>query len=301
MINTFLKEYRQYNEALEHAMHDGRVTTAEYARLAAGLLELLAKAEPEHVLYKSRLGECHHLDGYLRKAGEAYSQVLEQDPPLPVTEDDIRLMKRFCPVLLTQADEPFPLKDIVAIHHPELPIIGYHLFWEDDYDFPDDHEPCDHEEVWISYDPASESVTGVLCWFHSRVLSSESGVEEANQNGGRAVIRIEWGKHGSLLHGWEHMRVPLTGQTILEWLGDTYEQVKNGGRKPEHPLKKLWPSGFAGSWEQYTDFSVCVDPVERLDRKPLFFKTRWANAVMFIQAIHYNFHPKMEWPARFQA
>ena len=66
----------------------------------------------------------------------------------------------FAPRLVLVRGEFFPLKDIAAILHPEKPIIAYHLFWEDDLGFPSDNDPCDHEVVWIEYDPASLRVTG---------------------------------------------------------------------------------------------------------------------------------------------
>ena len=29
--------------------------------------------------------------------------------------------------------------------HPQRRLIAYHFFWEDDIDFPEDNDPCDHE------------------------------------------------------------------------------------------------------------------------------------------------------------
>jgi hypothetical protein len=130
-------------------------------------------------------------------------------------------------------------------------------------------------------------------------LKSKAAVIEARSNQQRAIIRIEWGKHGSLLCGWENMHEPLTGVSIHQWLRKTYEHVKVGGRVPFHPLKKFWPKGFEGTFEEFIDFSVPIDPLEWLQQKPLMYKTRWVNAVIFTHALLYNFHPKMEWPDRF--
>lgn len=271
----------------------------DFCQLAISQLELLKKADPENVLHVTRQAEFYHLDGHLRKAGEQYRRALEMEPLVPLTEEEERFIHKFCPLLLIQPKECFPLKDIVAVHHPSKPLIGYHLFWEDDFDFPDDYEPCDHEEIWVEYDAKKEVVTNVMCWFHSRVLESEAAVQEAHQHEQRAKIRIEWGKHGSLLCGWENMHEPLTGVSLPKWLKDTYEHVKAGGRVPSHPLKKFWPKGFEGTFEEYTDFSVAVDPLNWLNKKPLMFKTRLVNSVLFTEALLYNFHPKMEWPDRF--
>lgn len=299
MIDTFLFEFKRRNEEIMSSTREGRISSVDFYHLAIAQLELLKKADPDNVLHISRQAEFYHLDGYLRKAGELYRCVLEMDPIILLTEEEKRLVEKFCPILLVNPKEYFLLKDVVAVHHPSKPLIGYHLFWEDDYDFPDDYEPCDHEEIWVEYDSEKEEVINVLCWFHSRVLESKAAVIEARRNQQRAIIRIEWGKHGSLLCGWENMHEPLTGVSIPQWLRETYEHVKEGGRVPFHPLKRFWPKGFEGTFEEYIDFSVPIDPLEWLLQKPLMFKTRWVNAVIFTHALLYNFHPKMEWPDRF--
>ena len=103
----------------------------------------------------------HHLESRLKDARQLYAQVLELDPPLRPTSGELELVKRYAPLLYTTPTEPLPLKDVVVIIHPDRPLIAYHLFWEDDIDFPDDSEPCDHEEVWVSYAPEGGQVTGV--------------------------------------------------------------------------------------------------------------------------------------------
>jgi hypothetical protein len=299
MIDTFLYEWETRNKEISRLIKEEKITFEDFNLAALAQLELMKKIDPQNVNYVSQQAEFYHLDGSLRKAGELYRKALEMDPLLPLTEKEERLILKFCPILMVTPKECFPLKDIVAVHHPSKPIIGYHLFWEDDYDFPDDYEPCDHEECWIEYDPETEVVTNVMSWFHARILESKLAANEAHLNQDRALIRIEWGKHGSLVCGWEDMKEPLTGVSIPEWLRKTYEQVKKGGRVPEHPLKRFWPKGFVGTFEEYLDFSAEVDPLELLKKKPFMYKTQWVNAVIFTNALLYNFHPKMEWPDRF--
>jgi hypothetical protein len=299
VINTFLYEWKKRNEEIIELIKEEKVSGIDFYQSAITQLELLKRIDPQNVNYVSQQAEFFHLDGYLRKAGEKYRKVLEMSPLIPLTETDERFIRKFCPLLLINPKECFPLKDVVVVHHPSKPIIGYHLFWEDDYDFPDDYEPCDHEEVWVEYDPETEAVTNIMCWFHSRVLKSEAAVKEAHSNQQRAIIRVEWGKHGSLLCGWENMKEPLTNVSLPQWLKETYEHVKKGGRVPSHPLKRFWPKGFDGEFEEYTDFSVKVDPLDWLNKKPFMYKTNWVNAVIFTESLHYNFHPKMEWPNRF--
>ncbi|MFD0694680.1 hypothetical protein ACFQZT_11300 [Paenibacillus sp. GCM10027628] len=300
MIEIYADEWRRASQTLVDNMLNGGVTAgSDYYRAVVPMLEFLSGVCPERTEFAVWAAEYYHLDGNLRRAGELYKRVLEQTPLQDLDDLEISRIRKFCPVLLTTPQECFPLKDVAAVHHPTLPLIGYHLFWEDDYDFPDDYEPCDHEEVWVEYDPEDEVVTKVLTFFHSSVIESQTAVQEARENGGRPIIRIEWGKHGSLLKGWETLTIPLKGVSAMDWLLETYAHVKAGGRLPDHPLKRHWPKGFAGTFADYIDFSVPVDPLHYLARKPLLFKTEWVNAVLFIHGILYNFHPKMEWPERF--
>ena len=240
LIDTFLYEFMKKNEKIIDFTSKNKISGIDFFQLGIMQLELLKKVEPTNASYVSQQAEFYHLDGNLRRAGEQYRKVFELDPLIPLTKEEERLIQKFCPILLTTQEECFPLKDIVAVHHPSKPLIGYHLFWEDDYDFPDDYEPCDHEEVWVEYSPEKEEVTKVMSWFHARVLESEAAVEEARGNQQRPMIRIEWGKHGSLLCGWENMQEPLTGVHLPQWLRETYDHVKTGGRVPSHPLKKFW-------------------------------------------------------------
>jgi hypothetical protein len=301
VIEIYADELKRASQTLIAKMLSGEVTAgSDYYRAVVPMLELLRGVCPERVEFAAWEAEYYHLDGNLRRAGELYKRVLELVPPQELTETDVSRMRKFCPLLLTTPQECFPLKDVAVVHHPSRPLIGYHLFWEDDYDFPDDYEPCDHEEIWVEYDPQEEVVTNVLTFFHSSVIESQAAAAEARKNDGRPIIRIEWGKHGSLLIGWETMKIPLKEVSVADWLKETYEHVKAGGRVPDHPLKRHWPKGFAGTFEDYTDFSVPVDPLHYLERKPLFFKSLWVNAVLFTHGLLYNFHPKMEWPERFQ-
>ncbi|MFC5648837.1 hypothetical protein ACFPYJ_06785 [Paenibacillus solisilvae] len=301
MIEIYAHEFQRISETLISKIQSGDVKAdSGYYHAVIPVLELLQQVCPEQTEFTAWRAEYHHLDGNLRRAGEQFKLTLELAPAQPLEDHEIRLMRQFCPILLTTPLECFPLKDVAAVHHPTLPLIGYHLFWEDDYDFPDDYEPCDHEEIWVAYDPRTESITNVLTFFHSTVIESQAAVQEAQENGGRPLVRIEWGKHGSLLKGWEKLMIPLKEITGMEWMQETFELVKRGGRVPDHPLKRHWPKGFEGSFEDYTDFSVPVDPLTFFDQKPLFFKSLWVNAILFTEGLLYNFHPKMEWPERFQ-
>src|SRR3954464_3464469 len=103
-------------------------------------------------------GFAAHLKRNLGDSTPLYKKLLQLDPPaVPTVEQRARVLK-FAPRLHTVPQEFFPLKDIVAIIHPNKPVIGYHLFWEDDIGFPSDNDPCDHEIVWVEYDPTTLKV-----------------------------------------------------------------------------------------------------------------------------------------------
>ena len=51
---------------------------------------------------------------------------------LAPTDSGTLLARRLAPVLYLQKDETFPLERVVAVLHPNRPIIAYHLLWRDD-------------------------------------------------------------------------------------------------------------------------------------------------------------------------
>lgn len=266
--------------------------------VASALYRLMLEVEPNHPEYLSRLAIAHHLHGELRTAGQYYQRVLELHPSERLSDTETSSILRYAPLLRTNRQECFKLMDVVAIHHPEEPIIAYHLFWEDDYDFPDDYEPCDHEVVWIEYDVASETVRNVWSFFHSYVLSTDEAVAAANANDGRATVYVEWGKHGSLLDGWATAKDEQGRYFAQEVMVRDHQEVSRGGRLPRHPLKRWWPKKFDGDYADYLDFSERVDLRDRLVEKPSLTKSKYANAVLQQEFLLYNFHPKYDWPSQ---
>src|SRR5688572_1672253 len=174
---------------------------------AVPLLETAARLEPRSALGEAWLAHAFHLARRLDEAGVHYRQLLELDPPAAVDMARRRAVLRYAPRVFQVASDPFPLLDAAAVHHPEEPLIAYHFFWQDDIDFPDDHDPCDHELVWVRYDPATEAVVGFWSYFHGRILSSDAAVRAANASGGRVRVNVQWGKHGSLPEGWETLSI----------------------------------------------------------------------------------------------
>src|SRR6478672_7547812 len=66
----------------------------------------------------------------LGAASALYQRILAQEKPIAPTAEQQALVLKHAPRLHLVRDEFFPLKDIVAIVHPEKPVIAYHLFWE---------------------------------------------------------------------------------------------------------------------------------------------------------------------------
>ena len=93
------------------------------------------------------------LERRLDEASLAFKQVINTDRRRAPTEAEVQRVLRFAPRTYTTRSEPFGLLDVVAVVHPNAPWIAYHFFWEDDIDFPDDNDPCDHELIWVMWLP----------------------------------------------------------------------------------------------------------------------------------------------------
>ncbi|MCC7374349.1 MAG: hypothetical protein IT581_06820 [Verrucomicrobiales bacterium] len=223
----------------------------------------------------------------LRRIGEAsldYVRLLELEPPVPPTAKETNLILQQAPVLMTHPDEPFALRDVVAILSPDRSTIAYHLFWDDDIDFPEDNDPADHEIIWVSLKDGPSHPPTVTTYFHGRMLSAPAATSPA-------TVAVEWGKHGSLPMGAQGLATePPTLQSHWRTLHDT------GIRLPRHPLARSWPKKFDGDWNAYRRFERRVETRPLLENKRLLWLSRWANAVLDQHALPYNFAAKTEWP-----
>jgi hypothetical protein len=217
-----------------------------------------------------------------------YDTLLRAAPPQTCSGDTLEAVLRFRPRIFTVPTEPFALRDVVAIIHPEQAVIAYHLFWEDDIEFPADQEPCDHELCWLVYDPELFRARRFLTYYHGRALEGEM-----HEDGFRPSLYVQWGKHGSLPAGWEH----LGGGTVRGDMREAYRRLsRHGVRNADHPLSRDWPNSFAGSWEAFTQFTEEIDPVGFLSQGSASYVTRFANATIMRYVLRYNFAAKIEWP-----
>ncbi len=237
------------------------------------------------------MGVEHHLQRRLDDAARAYARALALDPPRDPTVDEEELVRRFAPRLYTNAAEPFALKDVAAVLHPERRLIAYHLFWEDDIDFPDDNDPCDHELMWVAYSADRKHVEQVWTYFHGRVLAGgEPARREAREHGLRPRVDVQWGKHGTMPVGWQALALDNE---------ETYRTLHERGRRDHgdpRAHRAGWPSRFDGTWNGFVSFSRLVDPVTLLARNRMVKVSRWNSATVQQHFLRYNFRPKIEWP-----
>lgn len=267
------------------------------------LLRTLNQIDLSNVDVINQLAVFLHVFGSLREAGEYYDELLNFEVIEPLTDKKKELVRRFAPELYLVKSEPFVLRNCIAILHPTKPMIGYHLFWEDDWDFPDDNDSADHEIIWVCFNPNTLEVTKVYTYFHQHILTSSQADIEAKNSGNCAKIFVQWGKHGSLISGYDDIKLIIeTGlglekhTTVREYLKRDYEHSLKGGRVPEHPIKQEWPKSFEGGFADYLTFENRIDLREFFEKKNRIFTSIWANAVISQKALSYNVHPKKDWP-----
>ena len=257
--------------------------------------------DPDNILYHYRLGYACHLMRRLTEASSEYEVVLKLDPPREASEDDLKLTDKYAPRLFVNPEEYFGLKDLVAVIHPEKPIIAYNLFWDDDIDHPGDNDPSDHEVVWIEFEKNSRKVSRVYTYFHRALFSTEEAVKDANLHHQRARISVQWGGHGSLPLGWEKLKPQALYEKIGEKLKvknmpERYQELSKSIKNPGHPLAKNWPKRFQGSYKDFINFSQYIDSRKWLKRKRMVIISRWPNAVINQYFLAYNYFPKWQWP-----
>lgn len=267
--------------------YSGRSIVSSFVLLLS-LAVTVPAAEETDLATLNEQGQAAHRQRRLNDASKLYTQLLARDPPAEPSASQRELVLRFAPRLHTVPGEFFPLKDVVAIIHPDKPAIGYRLFWEDDLAFPGDGDPCDHEIVWIEYDPASLQVTKVSTYFHGQILAPEAAVAEANAAAGRAWIGTEWGFHGSLPWGGREAAEPI--------LRKHWERARAGRPGPPNPLARGWPEKYAGSFDDYLQFTETVDPRVLLQQRGIIWVSRWPMAALNRYGLRYNVAVKADWP-----
>jgi hypothetical protein len=260
-----------------------------------------------------QLGVEHHLRRSLDEASREYARALEIEPPRDPTAAELEVARRFAPRVYTTPTEFFGLKDAAIVVHPERPLIAYHFFWDDDIDFPEDNDPCDHEVIWVQYSSDTRTLEKIWTYFHGRILSGrDAALVDARQHAMRPRVNVQWGKHGSMPADWETLTI-TAGQgdsereyypldrpiTLARYNEGTFRKLRTEGRRlVTHPLGRRlgWPERFTGRWEDFVDFSRLVDPLVLVDKTKMIKVSRWNSATIDQHFLTYNFRPKTEWP-----
>src|SRR5262245_39831132 len=103
------------------------------------LLQASTEQAPGSALALAALANAYHLQRRLAEADVHYAKLLRLEASTQPSAQEEEAILKFAPRVFQSASDPFGLKDVVAIHHPNDPVIAYHFFWEDDIDYPEDN------------------------------------------------------------------------------------------------------------------------------------------------------------------
>ncbi len=252
----------------------------------------------------NREGMEAHSERRLKEASEGYADALEKEPPRKPNAVERAMMIRLAPHFYTHPKDPFPLKDAVGILHPNGRWIAYHVFWEDDIDFPDDNDPCDHEVMWLQLNEGRTRVERIFTYFHGRILETPFA--------GTGPVRVvsQWGKHGTMPWDWkglpiapddsdvERDRMPEEWLTLEGYNRATWDKLSKYGRQSqESPLARGWPFRFEGTFADFIRFEKLVDLGAILKKNEMMMVSCLNNAVLNRHFLRYNFAAKTEWPS----
>lgn len=269
-----------------------------------GFLLLLQQAAPKDKNIVSNLADFYQSHESYADAGFWYGCLLEQEQQHAVSAELADLVLKLAPELYLVESEPFVLQDCVAVIHPEKPLIAYHLFWESDWHSPNDDRPCDHEIIWVGYDPQTLELTGVWSYFHEYIITTAAALTEAKEHQNRAQAYVQWGLHGTLLAGglnaltvtWSESPSSIT-HTGMDAMERMFHDATEGGKRSKHAInQRSVKRCFTGEFADYIRFSKKLDTRAYLDKYNRIHKSRWANAIISQKALTYNAAPKLEWP-----
>ena len=165
------------------------------------------------------------------------------------------LAMRFAPRLYTNPTEPYCIRDLIVVIHPQRPLIAYHILWEDDSIGAGLGMDSDHEIVWVEYDPVSLKLVDVWVMWHRGILHTVQSVMEAKSHTQRPRVFVQWGQHGMLPVGWQRLR---TVRPFAE-LRLHYTIMKSIQTGPYTGSKDIDSLKFQGDYSDYLTFTELID------------------------------------------
>jgi len=186
--------------------------------------------------------------------------------------------------------EPYQIKDLIVIKHPQRPLIAYHLLWEDDSIGAGIGKESDHEIVWIEYDPISLKLVDVWVLWHRGILHTHQSVVEAKNHNQRPKLFVQWGQHGMMPVGWDKLPTarPKPELRLHFAISKSIQVGEYTGSKNIHSLK------FQGDYSDYLTFSELVDSRQYIHPEKIIVSSD-SNAIM-PRMVSYTVAPKQPWP-----
>ena len=201
---------------------------------------------------------------------------------LAPSDEGALLARRLAPVLYLQRDETFPLSRAVAVLHPALRIIAYHLLWRDDVHgaWIPFTVPTDEEVLWVGYD-TTYAPTDLWTYWHGSILHTSWPRSQV-------AVDVQWGKHGSMPRNVRQSDLPrpksLNFFYALTIFGEPDILLGDINRKG--------PLCFCHGYGRYRQFTKPILLAEKLD-----VIVRTADPKEVLQEVFGNkFSDKHQWP-----
>lgn len=202
-------------------------------------------------------------------------------------EDYNYLAMRFAPKLYLHADEPRTLLYIIPVHHPNRPMIAYHIIFDDDALFSGRGEKYDHEVLWVEYDPITYFAVDVPTLWHRTVIRTDTCLLDAKSSDQRPRVMIEWGLHGILPLGWKKLSILRVNAEIrMHWL-----LAQMASKVPGLQKNKV---RYEGSFENFITYNHYVDSREFIKNQKVI--TAEYSFEELKERVDDSFSLKKEWP-----
>jgi hypothetical protein len=104
--------------------------------------------------------------------------------------------------------------------------------------------------VWVHYEPTTNKILDFYTYFHGRILSSPSSIEDAHRHGERPIVNVQSGKHGSLPYGWEDLQIQAEYRKRIP---------RHAASRSSIPWRFPGRKRFEGTWTDFVKFDKEVE------------------------------------------